>query len=197
MEVCKKKLYHLHCNNEYDDMWVAGNIIDNTDSEFLNEFTLLEYTNEYYAELDGERVCFNEILNYFIENKPRKKTTMKLLKDAREIINDFLLTQRERALEEVRLKYYPHLVSRRQAIWACDDLGLEWWSDVFEGRSIYEIEVTGNMFVTSEEYLPYLGMSYVESLEMAHEYWNPNLDDVSIENIEYLIQGKIKVLKKV
>ena len=40
-------------------------------------------------------------------------------------------------------------------------------------------------------------MSYEESLERAHDYWNPNLDLYEESSLEYLVKGKIKVLKKV
>jgi len=197
MEISNKRLYHLHKNNEYDHMWVVGNTIDNTGADFLNKFTLLDYTNDYYALFGDERVSFTEVLNHYIKNVPDSQTMVSLLKSAKDMINDLCIVQRERALEEVRLQYYPHLISRRQAIWACDGLGLDWWANVFSDRQAYEIEVNGDVFASSHEYLPKLGISYSEALERAHEYWNPNLDDISGEKIEYLIQGEIKVLKKV
>ena len=40
-------------------------------------------------------------------------------------------------------------------------------------------------------------MSLLESYQCSEKYWNPDFSKVNEEQVEYLFQGKIKVIEKV
>ncbi len=198
MQVYNKKMYHYHQPTDFDELWKVGNTIDNTSKDFINVIYNSIITNDVWHKLNGEYMPFFEVLDYFVgESLPEELSTY-LLETSLTYIRDLLLERRENALEEVRKTYYPNKISRQEAIWVCDSPQLKTWQRLLnDEKELFEVEVTGDMFKTSEAALPALGMSYKESLERAHDYWNPNLDLYDESSLEYLVKGKIKVLNKV
>ncbi len=198
MQVVNKKMYHLIKENRFSDLWQVGHVIDNTCDDFINERTKVNFDYTTIEPFDNEYLSFYQIIDYYLENKPDDTTIEILLEHAQKHIHLLQINQMELALEEVRRKYYPNIVSRKQAIWVCSDKQLKYWNNGLPGkRDLFEVMITGDMFKTSAALLPKLGLSYNETLEQAHEYWNPDISKCEEETIEYLVKGKIKVLKKV
>ncbi len=198
MQVVNKKMYHLIKDNKFSHLWQEGSIIDNTKDNFTNDRTIANFDYATIEEFDDEYQPFYEIINYFIENKPDRETMEILLEHAQRHIHLLQINQMELALEEVRRQFYPGIVSRRQAIWVCDENQIEYWDNELPGqKNLFEVAITGDMFKTSSAFLPPLGLSYNDSLKQAHEYWHPDFHKCDPKTIEYLVKGKIKVLKKV
>jgi len=194
MEIVKQKMYHFHNSGSYDGLWQAGNIIDNTNENFINQFYQYMINDSVYQNIK-ELSNLDAMCDYYFEKCLQTRDIDELVNFQKELQKLFFC-QREMVLEKVRKQHYPNLISRKQAIWVCDEPQLEWWRDVFEDRELFELEITGDIFTTSDELLPTPGISYEESIEEAHDYWNPNLDKISDKSLEYLVQGQIKVLKK-
>ena len=198
MKVVNKTMYHFCKENKHSNLWEIGNTIDNTSSLFICE--LQENLNElsYNDVLDHDILPIDEIIDFYIGKKLSNDVIIKLLKLSSSYIHNLLINQREQALEEVRRTYYPDKISRKNTIWVCDKLQLDYWQNELENdRKLFKVSVTGTMFVSSSEFLPTLGLSYNDSMEKAHEYWNPDFDKCSENTLEYLTKGKIKILKRI
>lgn len=53
------------------------------------------------------------------------------------------------------------------------------------------------MFVSSSELIPKGHLSYKEIMGEGFKYWNAdNIKNYSLESLEYLAKGKIKILEK-
>lgn len=194
MKVDNKLMYHFHKYGIHERNWKIGSVIDNSTDGFLNYFSeMVDKCQEVYKFDD----------NFDIERLRRdyraceRISARLMLYELSVLIDEFRLYERERALEEVREKYYPDLVSRRRAIWVCDKEQLNFWKGVFtDKRVLYDVAVSGDMFVSSESLLPHDCHSYDEFLELAHGYWDPDLSKCPENSLEYLVNGQIKVLKK-
>ncbi len=198
MEVNNKTMYHLHRLNIYPELWVEGSTIDNTSKDFLSNYTSSGNNTSYLEQFDNEYLPFYQIIRHYRKSKPDDNTIDILLEYSDIYIHNLLICQRENALEEVRREYYPNKISRREAIWVCDEPQIITWKKDLPGdRELLKVAVSGTMFVSSADFLPSIGISYNESLEMAHNYWNPDFNKCDESSLEYLVKGKIKVLKKI
>lgn len=203
MEVKDKEMYHFHNNKVHNDVWVPGNEIivdDNFESNFLK---ILRYYTTAVTTAEGDLVAFHNIIDNYLKQDQDKETYIKLLKDASHFLYGVCLFKREMALEEVRKQKYPNLPSRKHSIWLCDEQGVEFWKDQISNKGeiqtdLYKVLVTGNLFKSSDEFIPDSNLNYEDILKQCEDYWNPNFEDEKRkERAEYLFQGKVKILEKV
>lgn len=200
MEVNDKIMYHFHQKNRYDNMWEPGNeiLVDNNfESLFgkiLKEYSIGVQTNDNYVQ-------FNRVISHYLEEEQDKETYIDLLKEAEHIIRGGGIFQREMALEIVRRLCYPELPSRRNSVWLCDEKsGRHWKSSLEEAKdlSLYRVSVSGNLFKSSDVFLPDEYLRFEDMIIKAHKYWNPKFKNSTQERqAEYLFQGKIKILEKI
>lgn len=196
MYVEKKKMYHLHRKGTYDKLWVAGNTINNDRENFVNAFSLMGKSFNTLSSFNGDLRPLSNILEFWAKRFHSYEESKMLLNEARMAIDELNLLKRELALEEVRKNFYPDIVSREKAIWLCDLEQLKYWKKALKVRSAFEVEVTGEMFETSDLLLPNRSLNYDACLAAAHDYWKADLTDIPSETYEYLFCGEIKVLKK-
>jgi hypothetical protein len=58
--------------------------------------------------------------------------------------------------------------------------------------------LNGNLFKSSDAFLPSSNSNYNSNLIEAENYWNPKFENEEQEKkAEYLFQGKLKILEKV
>lgn len=203
MEVKEKEMYHFHNNKVYNELWVPGNeiVVDNNfETNFLN---ILRFYSTAVNTSDGGKSAFNQIIDNYLKEEQDRETLIKMLKEASHLLYGANLFKREMALEEVRKQKFPDLPSRKHSIWLCDEKGLEFWKDQISHHGeipsdLYRLSVTGNLFKTSDSFIPNNYEGYETNLQEAEQYWNPKFDNEDQENrAEYLFQGKIKILEKV
>nr|MBP3258848.1 DUF2441 domain-containing protein [Bacilli bacterium] len=202
MQVTDKEMYHFHNNSAYNDILVPNNeiIVDNSFNTFYVDI-LKTYTTAVNLK-NGDKLSFDRLIDNYLERDVSKETLIKLLKEAARIIEDINICKRELALERVRETRYPDLPSRSHSIWLCDEFGLDFWKDALSGGNkiklnLYKVSVTGNLFKSSDAFLPKNTSDYGTNLIEACEYWNPQLTaEDDRERIEYLFQGKLKILEK-
>ncbi|MBQ9024416.1 MAG: DUF2441 domain-containing protein [Bacilli bacterium] len=203
MEVNNKEMYHYHHSHLYKDIWKPGNefiVDDNFETSFLN---ILKYYSSAVTTITGNKNAFNRTIQRYLEENQDKETYIMLLKEARRIISGANMFTREMALEEVRKQKYPELPSRKHSIWLCEKKGLDFWANqlVREQQSkldLYKVLVTGNLFKSSDSFLPEDYYTYENMLKSADGYWNPKFEnEEQEEKAEYLFQGKVKILEKV
>ena len=200
MQVKNKKMYHFHKSNKYNELWIVGNTLEIDDNfntiflDVLNNFnTAVECTN-------GTRKSFNSIINGYLEEKQEEETYIEMLKDASRIIYNTNIFKREKALEEVRQNKFSHLPSRKHSIWVTDKRGLKFLNNALDSEHnnliLFEVLLTGNLFKSSDYFLPDNELTYEETLKAAENYWNPNYSLVDADKSEYLFQGSLKIAKQ-
>ena len=144
--------------------------------------------------------CSEDQLAVFEQMKQRNMH-IKMLQEASRLLKCYSTLQRELVLEEVRKRFFPELPSRKNALYLCDHNQLEHWKDelTIKGKNIdlFKVEVTGNLFKSSDILLPDNGESINTMFEQAKKYWEADLTDISDEKSEYLFSGKVKVLEKI
>lgn len=203
MEVNDKKMYHFHNTRIYNDIWKPNNEII-IDDNFNTSFTgILEKYDTSVMTQSGDRSAFNNVINYYLEHEPDKETYIRILKEAKRIIYESNIFKRELALETVRKEKHPDLPSRKHVIWLCDEKQLDFWKEALseytpkKDLNLFEVSVTGNLFKTSDSFLPNNYSNYETNLQEAENYWDPVFKTEEDEKTaEYLFQGKVKILKK-
>lgn len=201
MKVENKEMYHFHNNKIYNDLWVVNNEIivdDNFESAYLN---VLKYFHNSVPTKDGGTESFDIIIDNYLSQEQNKETLIDMLKEASHIIFGMKIFMRELALEEIRRQNYPNLPSRKHSIWLCDSNGIEFWKDQLSNHGqipidLYKVLVTGNLFQSSDEFLPNSFSNFETQLKEADNYWKA--ENIKEEyKMEYLFQGKLKILEKV
>jgi len=201
MQVYDKIMYHFHRNDKYKNIWYEGNYI-NVNNQFNTYFTsLLKNFDLSVDTTDGDRVSFDRIIKFYLEEKEIDKETVKrILEEARGLIKNSVLFKRELALEEYRKEKCPYQISRKHCIWVCEEKQLSFWEDQLKNNelSLYMLSLTGRIFKTSDYFLPDNNLTYYENYLSAKDYWFPKFETKEQEEkVEYLFQGKVKILKKI
>ena len=203
MEVKNKVMYHYHKLGLYDDIWQEGNeiIVDNNFNSYygsiIDKFsTGIRFSN---GIVSLDRVIDEYIEEIGIENVDIKTIT-NLLKDSSLIIKNINIYNRELMLEKYRKENNPNLPSRLHSIWLADKESLNFWKEQLEKRKkivLYRVSVTGNLFKSSDSFIPNDELTAKEMYEESSKYWNPVFSEEDLCKAEYLFQGKVKVLEKI
>ena len=206
MEVKDKIMYHYHNRDIYSDIWKPGNEIivdDNFDSYFCKRAK--EYTPavDVNYKNDVRKESFDYLLEEYLDEEKFKtidrKLAMQMLMETIGIIRNGNLCRREYLLEDYRKNNYPNLPSRFHSIWVTDENSLDFWESKLS-KSDYlklcKLQITGELFKSSDLYLPNNEFTMEEMYESSERYWNPDLSyNVANERAEYLFQGKVKILE--
>ena len=194
-------MYHYHQLGIHDDIWQPGNILIVDNNFDSNLSGILKKFGTDVITTDQSRQSFDRIIKYYIENmNPDSEMLIRLLTEARGIIRNTNLYKREFALEEYRKIHYPHLPSRKHSIWMADEKQLEFWKTQFRKSELelFRISVTGNLFKSSDKFIPDDELNIEESIQASERYWNPIFTTEEEENkAEFLFQGKVKILEKI
>lgn len=201
MEVKDKAMFHFHHNYLFKDIWVPGNELT-VDNNFNSQYgTILKTYGTGFKTKDDKITPLNRIIRYYLDEKAGEETYIQLLKDAEHVIKGADLFEREMALEIVRRLCYPELPSRQHSIWLCDETSKRHWESTLSSKDdldLFKVSVTGNLFKSSDAFLPDEGITFGEMINMAKKYWEPNFEKEHHETqAEYLFQGKIKILERI
>ena len=203
MKVKDKVMYHYHKLGLYDDIWQEGNeiVVDNNFNSYYGKiidkfstgvkcangiFSLDRVIDEYIDEIGIENVDIKTITN--------------LLKDSSLIIKKINIYNRELMLEKYRRGNNPKLPSRLHSIWLADKESLNFWKEQLNGGrnlTLYRVSVTGNLFKSSDSFIPDDELTAKEMYEASSKYWNPIFKKEDLCKAEYLFQGKVKDLEKI
>lgn len=197
-----KKMYHIHALGNKDELWQIGNTIDNSNEEFINIRN--NFTREQHLAVKNKN---DEQYKYSIENSADCELFYAKLKKYVEKLKDTCFPNRivEMILEEVRKEWFSDLPSRYNCIWLCSEKELPFWKEILNNVlgnrfKIFEVTVTGEIFASSDNLLPYFDYKSSNSIQWAYQdaykYWNASLDDIDEEQKEYLFVGKIHIDNK-
>ena len=203
MEVKDKVMYHYHKLGLYDNIWKEGNelIVDNNFNSYYGKIidkfsTGVRCTNSIFS-LD--RVIDEYIDKVGLENVDLN-TIEDLLKCSSLIIKNINIYNRELMLEKYRKENNLNLPSRLNSIWLADKESLNFWKkQVREYRKIvlFRVSITGNLFKSSDSFIPNDELTTKEMYNVSSKYWNPVFNEDDLCKVEYLFQGKVKVLEKI
>ena len=201
MEVRDKIMYHYHRLGIYDDIWQVGNEItvdDNFNSycgSIVDKFsTGVKCVNGIFS-LD--RVIDEYIDDIGLGNVDLN-TIEDLLKCSSLIIKNINIYNRELMLEKYRKENNPKLPSRLHSIWLADKESISFWKGQFSGKlKLYRVSITGELFKSSDDFIPDDELTAKEMYETSSNYWNPTFKEEDLCKAEYLFQGKVKVLEKI
>ena len=203
MEVKDKIMYHYHKLGLYDDIWQEGNeiVVDNNFNTYYGKIidkfsTGVRCTNGIFS-LD--RVIDEYIDKVGLENVDLN-TIEDLLKCSSLIIKNINIYNRELMLEKYRKENNLNLPSRLNSIWLADKESLNFWKkQVREYRKIvlFRVSITGNLFKSSDSFIPNDELTTKEMYNVSSKYWNPVFNEDDLCKAEYLFQGKVKVLEKI
>ena len=208
MQVKDHIMYHYHNKEAYSDIWQEGNeliVDDNFNSNFC------QFLNRYSTAVrvkgtDHETFqSFDNVLERYLNEDEFKKISpelaKKMLEESIRIIRNANLCHREYLLEKYRLEHYPELPSRYHSIWLTSYDNLEYWKDRLkrgDSLKLFKVQVTGNLFKSSDLFIPDDHFTLEEMYNQAEKYWNPNFEqEHSLEQVEYLFQGKVKILERI
>ena len=203
MEVSDKIMYHYHRLGIYDDIWQVGNEItvdDNFNSycgSIVDKFSTGVKCKNGLVPI--ETIIDNYLYDIGVENIDLETIT-NLLKDSSAIITNANMYNRELMLEKYRKEHNSDLPSRLHSIWLADKKSLNFWEGQLNGRrklKLYRVSVTGNLFKSSDSFIPDDELTAKEMYEASFDYWNPTFKEEDLCKAEYLFQGKVKVLEKI
>lgn len=204
MKVNERLMYHFRPVGYFDDFWKVGNEFD-VDEKFESHIKRLTYLNNSIIHVDK----FNGSIAKILERHREKNYEYLSIGEAKflfqkleSIIKNENIMVRELALEEFRQKNCPELPSRFHSIWVANKQSMKYWEHIFQKdtqftRELLELELTGNLFKTSDEFLPDDGVCYQQCLDEAERYWFPNFkENYDPKKVEYLFQGHVRVREK-
>lgn len=193
MVVEKEKLfYHIHRLGNYDKDWQVGKSLE-IDENFVSNF--------YENVLLREKLLSDKYQDYNIDEIIKGLELMEEKKDIAHLrkhtfsstMNGYYIIRRELALEEGRKLYNKDAPSRLHSIYVSDKDSLYHWLQYIGNCSrLFEVQVDGDVFVSSDFLFPDFKASFEEQVLASIEYWQPKkLTKTSPK--EYLVQGKIEI----
>ena len=216
------ELFHIHLQGVKDRIYKPGSEFIINPNNFNNRLYDKIYMancsvkNEKYPDITGFinnyfMVNFNcvspvamnlgEIIGVALQANVSKQEMIRLLEDARDIIQPMGMYIREMAMEEYRIKNCPDKPSRLHSLYACDESAMNYWADrLMDGTyDVLKIDVDDNTFVSNEQFFPPDEACYGDKVLKSHRYFHPKARDIenNKKTCEYLVQGKVRVLEKV
>ena len=200
MQVENKTMFHIHTPNEYDEMWQEGNELI-IDDNFYSECGLsIPYFNTDVVSSDGSLISIVGPLRKYLDEGIEKLTMEEIktiFEDVYRILYNNNRTKCEAALEICRREKFKLCPSRLHSLWVTDKDNLDYWLNILNGKEIYELNLTGTLFKTSDIYIPDDNLSLVQAIKAAESYWNPNFTEEAEEKKEYLFQGTALIKRKI
>ena len=200
MQVENKTMYHIHTPNKYDEMWQEGNELI-IDDNFYSECGLsIPYFNTDVVCSDGSLISIVGPLRKYLDEGIEKLTMEEIktiFEDVYRILYNNNRTKCEAALEICRREKFKLCPSRLHSLWVTDKDNLDYWLNILNGKEIYELNLTGTLFKTSDIYIPDDNLSLVQAIKADESYWNPNFTEEAEEKKEYLFQGTALIKRKI
>ena len=204
MKIVKKKDYYHIQKFDCPHKWNIGNTF------------FIGYQNNYYADrfnkagfiYEAEPGVRIQILQSFLqirsliskENISRidLKKIVDLIKVSKSFAEDTLKVHRENVFEEIRLKFFPNLPSRKRGIWLIpyNKESLDHWVPRIPKGKIFQISATGKVHNSSEKFLltgNYTNLDYIR--QAAFSYW-AGVERESKED-EIIFEGFIEVTQEI
>lgn len=188
--------YHIHRKGICDEIWHTGSNIT-VSSSFQSDLGNFTYVEDFLKRIFDNNYDIDEAISIFSDKELVRFIGCSSTFQRAEILANLYFYRREMAMEEARKKYAPHAPSRMHCLYLTDESDLPYWQGIVgDGQyEIFEIDASGNIFATSDYYLPNMQDPYAKQLISSKTYWNPTL--IRLFPKEYLFQGTCHVLKRI
>lgn len=202
------KFYNIHRSNQYDDLYYEGSsfIVGDKPNQLRNDFlsrsiTYIDHTEKKNDITINYRKPLRDLINVEKISSMSDKEKIELVNMVYGNLHDIEIDLRELILEDVRLRYFNDRPSRNSCMWITDYKSLSYWKRNLKSKSevsIFEVDVDGNLFVSTDTLLPYGYLSSEHIYEQSFKYWNPKEEDLkNAKDKEYLFEGRVKILRRV
>ncbi len=214
------ELYHLHLKGNHDRLYkensefiidknkfnnrIYNRIYDMNATVDVKEYKqLVDEINLCLKEMNmplfDDRINLGELITFILMQGVDQENLVKILNDAKKLILIEGINLREMAMEEYRKENCIELPSRLHSLYACSEEGIKFWSDrIKDGNvDVYQIDVYDEPFLSNEALLPKDTLNYGDKIASSYNYFHPKKKELNPITNEYLVQGKVKVLKKV
>ncbi|KKN12780.1 hypothetical protein LCGC14_1012980 [marine sediment metagenome] len=201
--VKNKNFYHIQkFNCPYK--WKVGDkiFIGFENNHYANNFNLARFN---YKIKTGEVVqilqSFQQIKS-LINKASISRSDLNKIEELSGILNNFaqdnLKIHRENIFEEIRLKFFPNLPSRKRGIWLIpfNKESLKYWLGRIPKGKIFHIRATGKVHNSSENFLlidHYISLNFIR--QVAFSYW-AGVNTESL-NDEIIFEGFIEVIGEI
>ena len=187
VKVSNCKLYHIRRENVGCATWVPGTKVD-THQWHWNRFFSFYSEKAWQPLIDrwGDRVRGNE----------EQHVPAGFAKAMHGLLKEQAILVRELVFEEVRLRDFPNLPSRRSCTFLCREEYLERWWNTMNGPDarIAQVIATGDAHFGDEQYLRADCIPYDEHCRQAAEYWQGTYGKCA-KREEVLFQGEFEVVQ--
>ncbi|MBR3490365.1 MAG: DUF2441 domain-containing protein [Bacilli bacterium] len=190
MKIVNKKFFHFHRADIHPELWKSGKVI--------------KVDNSFQSRIGQALDSYSGIVDLYLKYLENPSENEHLLVEFNRMIESgmFIFTaafQREVFMEIARRLVDPSLPSRKNSIWLCDANGLRHWCNVLDEKTDrYIVSATGEVFKSSDAFIPDSFLNGHDMIEKSKKYWDPVFTEPYHENqAEYLFQGEIKILKKI
>ena len=213
------ELYHLHLLGHYDRLYKENKefVIDRDkfNNRIYNRIYNMNSTTSvsrypksvgylnYLCRLNNmypfdDKINPGEILEMALKQGIDQDELIKVLQDVKDMILAEGINLREMAMEEYRKENCKDIPSRMHSLFACSEEGLDFWIQHIMDNDvdIFRIEVFDEVFLSNEGLLPEEKLSYGDKIKASYNYFHPRKKDLNPLNDEYLVQGKVRIIKK-
>lgn len=196
MQSNKTLLYHIHRNNNLDNLWDIGReiLMDNNKQSILAKQILAA---EKALILRYENYDIDFIIASMEEMLVREKVEENLRDEFLKLLNLYYALRREQALEEGRKLFAPNAPSRFNALFFTDESNIAYWKKIVgdDSYNVYMVELCGNIFASADDFFPDSHLMLDLQIEKSKSYWQPDMKKYAL-NKEYLFQGRCQVVQK-
>ena len=214
------ELYHLHLLGNHDRLYkenkefvvdptkfnnrIYNRIYNATPNVDVYKYARMVKIINYYCAQAGYRqfdrnINVGELIEFIIKQGASEDELFSILNDAKEMLLAEGINSREMAMEEYRKENCPTRPSRMHSLFACTEEGIEFWRTQIMDNDveIFRVDVMDEPFVSNSGLLPDETLPYGAKIQASYKYFNPSKKDLGDYADEYLVQGKVRVLKKV
>lgn len=197
------KYYHISKFKDEGEKLQIGQefeFIKDKPNSFRSE--ILNFDGYYLDHIQGNTNYWETLSHIFnIDlNKVDEETKRRMRTSIEAYVYNEGLFRRESILEEVRLRDFSSRPSRYSCMWLTDEECIDSWVILLNAKenyyNVFEMELDGNLFCSTDELLPEKDDKIKDIYEEARKYWNPTKEELenSIKR-EYLFEGKARVKK--
>ena len=136
----------------------------------------------------------NIVLYHYSDNILDVDSTMFISNSYNSLIK-YNMVEREVMLETIRKKYFSDYISRLHSLYCFDINSLRYWHRNLSSPYLYLLELNGKIFTSYAKHIPYNNDTKEDMIKKSFDYWNSIYEGSN--DVEYLFQGKAKVLKRI
>lgn len=190
-------LCHVHRKGIIDYIWQVGNNIVIDDNFNLFFYAQLFDDERTVINLFGPGYNLDNVISIIEEKITNDDISEDLFYKYEYLLRGLYYLRRENAMEEGRKIFAPSAPSRMHSIFLTDEFSLPYWQATVGDNNYetFQLETYGNLFVSSDDFFPYAGLTFDNQVEASKAYWQPKIDRCTLHK-EFVFQGRCRIISK-